>query len=56
VTDTVRGDHGAALHLGADGGVLVFDETGQAKQGATTAAVGRQYSGTTGRVENVIVA
>ncbi|MFD3423028.1 IS701 family transposase [Streptomyces decoyicus] len=43
-------------HLGADGGVLIFDETGQAKKGTKTAAVGRQYSGTMGRVENVIVA
>lgn len=45
-----------ARHLGADGGVLIFDETGQAKKGAATAAAGRQYSGTMGRVENVIVA
>jgi SRSO17 transposase len=44
-----------ARHLGADGGVLIFDETGQAKKGTTTAAAGRQYSGTMGRVENVIV-
>jgi SRSO17 transposase len=43
-------------HLGADGGVLIFDETGQAKKGTATAAAGRQYSGTMGRVENVIVA
>ncbi|GAA4824983.1 hypothetical protein GCM10023220_68510 [Streptomyces ziwulingensis] len=27
-------------HLGADGGVLIFDETGQAKKGTKTAAVG----------------
>jgi SRSO17 transposase len=44
-----------ARHLGADGGVLIFDETEQAKKG-TAAAAGRQYSGTMGRVENVIVA
>lgn len=37
-------------------GVLIFDETGQAKKGTATAAVGRQYSGTMGRGENVIVA
>jgi SRSO17 transposase len=43
-------------HLGADEGVLIFDETGQAKKGTATAAAGRQYSGTMGRVENVIVA
>jgi len=35
---------------------LIFDETGPAKKGTATAAVGRQYSGTMGRVENVIVA
>jgi SRSO17 transposase len=29
-------------HLGADGGVLIFDETGQAKKGTATAAAGRQ--------------
>ena len=45
-----------ARHLGADGGVLIFDETGQAKKGTATAAAGRQYSGTMGRVENVIIA
>jgi SRSO17 transposase len=43
-------------HLGTDSGVLIFDETGQAKKGTMTAAAGRQYSGTMGRVENVIVA
>ncbi|MEU1940845.1 transposase [Streptomyces coeruleorubidus] len=32
-----------ARHLGADGGGLIFDETGQAKKGTKT-AVGRQYS------------
>lgn len=45
-----------ARHLGADGGVLIFDETGQAKKGTMTAAAGRQYSGTMGRIANVIVA
>jgi SRSO17 transposase len=43
-------------HLGAAGGVLVFDETGQLKKGAKTAGVGRRYTGTAGRVENAIVA
>jgi hypothetical protein len=33
-----------ARHLGADGGVLIFDETGQAKKGTLTAAAGRRYS------------
>jgi len=45
-----------ARRLGADGGVLIFDETGQAKKGTATAAAGRQYSGTMGRIENVVVA
>jgi SRSO17 transposase len=45
-----------ARHLGADGGVLIFDETGQATKGTMTAAVGRQYSDAMRRVENVIVA
>ena len=45
-----------ARHLGADGGVLIFDETGQAKKGTATAGVGRQYTGTAGRIENAIVA
>ncbi|HEV2634389.1 MAG TPA: IS701 family transposase [Actinocrinis sp.] len=54
VRDAVRAF--LARCLGADGGVLIFDETGQGKKGTATAAVGRQYSGTMGRVENVIVA
>jgi SRSO17 transposase len=45
-----------ARHPSADGGTLIFGETGQARKGTTTAAAGRQYSGTMGRVENVIVA
>ncbi|MFD3838223.1 transposase [Streptomyces sp. NPDC058642] len=45
-----------ARRLGADGGVLILDETGQTKKGTRTAAVGRQYPGTIGRDENVIVA
>ena len=44
-----------ARHLG-DGGVLIFDETGEVKQGAATAGTGRQYTGTAGRIENAIVA
>src|SRR3954469_6332723 len=39
-------------HLGADGGVLVFDETGDIKQGNQTVGVARQYTGVTGQVEN----
>jgi SRSO17 transposase len=39
-------------HLGADDGVLVFDETGDIKQGNDTVGVARQYTGVTGQVEN----
>ena len=44
-----------ARHLGT-GGVLIFDETGDLKKGRATAGVGRQYTGTAGRIENAIVA
>jgi SRSO17 transposase len=53
VRDGVRGF--AARHLG-DGGVLIFDETGDLKKGVATAGTGRQYTGTAGRIENAIVA
>lgn len=53
VRDQVRGF--VAQHLGA-GGILIFDETGDLKKGTATAGVGRQYTGTAGRVENAIVA
>ena len=39
-------------HLGAPDGVLVFDETGDIKQGCHTVGVARQYTGVTGQVEN----
>ena len=55
--DAVR-DHVRAFvarHLGT-GGVLIFDETGDLKKGRATAGVGRQYTGTAGRIENAIVA
>jgi SRSO17 transposase len=39
-------------HLGAEDGVLVFDETGDIKQGCRTVGVARQYTGVTGQVEN----
>ena len=38
--------------LGAPDGVLVFDETGDIKQGSHTVGVARQYTGVTGQVEN----
>jgi len=50
VRDDVRGY--VVEHLGDPGGVLVVDETGFLKKGTKSAGVGRQYSGTAGRVEN----
>ena len=38
--------------LGDAGGVLVIDETGFVKKGTHSVGVGRQYSGTAGRIEN----
>ncbi|MFC8545055.1 IS701 family transposase [Streptomyces sp. NPDC057244] len=52
--DAVRDDirtH-AVEHLGADGGVLIMDETGFVKKGRAPAGVQRQYTGTAGRIEN----
>jgi DDE superfamily endonuclease len=43
-------------NLGDPGGVLVFDETGDIKQGTETVAVARQHTGVTGQVENCQVA
>jgi SRSO17 transposase len=37
--------------LGA-GGVLIIDETGFIKKGSRSAGVGRQYTGTTGKIDN----
>ncbi|NNN16947.1 MAG: IS701 family transposase [Thermoplasmata archaeon] len=37
-------------------GIVVFDDTGQAKQGRHSVGVGRQYSGTLGRIGNCQVA
>ncbi len=52
--DAVRDDVRAyaAEHLGADGGVLIVDETGFVKKGRSSAGVQRQYTGTAGRIEN----
>jgi SRSO17 transposase len=44
-------DH-AVERLGAEGAVLVVDETGFVKKGGHSAGVARQYSGAAGRVEN----
>ena len=41
----------SVLSLG-EAGILIFDETGFLKKGDKSAGVGRQYSGTAGRVEN----
>ncbi|MFF8029304.1 IS701 family transposase [Streptomyces sp. NPDC007896] len=52
--DAVRDDVRAYVieHLGADGGVLIVDETGFLKKGTASAGVQRQYTGTAGRIEN----
>ena len=52
--DAVRDDLHAyvAEHLGDADAVLVLDETGFLKKGNKSAGVGRQYSGTAGRIEN----
>ena len=41
--------------LGDPGAVLVLDETGFLKKGTKSAGVGRQYTGTAGRIENAQV-
>ncbi|WP_399341820.1 IS701 family transposase [Umezawaea sp. Da 62-37] len=54
-TDGVRDDVRAAVveAIGdAQDGVLIVDETGFLKKGVKSAGVGRQYSGTAGRIEN----
>ncbi|GLW96395.1 hypothetical protein Misp02_04820 [Microtetraspora sp. NBRC 16547] len=43
-------------HLASTDAVLVLDETGQEKKGTATCGVGRQYTGTAGKVTNCIVA
>ena len=48
--DIVR-DHVIA-HLGDDNAVLVIDETGFLKQGKASCGVGRQYTGSAGKITN----
>lgn len=52
--DGVRDDlRGYVLeHLGEPGGVWVVDETGFVKKGTRSAGVARQYTGTTGKIDN----
>jgi SRSO17 transposase len=52
--DRVRDDLRASVveHLGDAGAVLVVDETGFGKQGTTSVGVGRQDSGTAGKVDH----
>jgi hypothetical protein len=45
----VRGYVGDRL---GDGGVLIVDDTGFIKKGTTSAGVSRQYTGTTGKIDN----
>ena len=54
VREDVRGY--VAANLGDASGVVVFDETGDIKQGTETVGVARQYTGVTGQVENCQVA
>ena len=39
-------------HLGSMGGVLIIDETGFIKKGTESVGVKRQYTGTTGKIDN----
>jgi SRSO17 transposase len=39
-------------HLGSDDGVLIIDETGFVKKGTESVGVKRQYTGTTGKIDN----
>ena len=52
--DEVRDDLRAYLsdHLLDPRGIFILDETGFLKKGTKSAGVGRQYSGTAGRIEN----
>ncbi|MEV7451783.1 IS701 family transposase [Streptomyces nigra] len=52
--DAVRDEiHGFVLeYLGAEDGVLVVDETGFIKKGVRSAGVQRQYTGSSGKIDN----
>jgi len=52
--DAVRDDlrEYAVEHLGSPDGVLIIDETGFIKKGTESAGVKRQYTGTTGKIDN----
>ena len=52
--DAVIAEHQRAVSefLGTDDGILVVDDTGFPKKGVFSCGVGRQYSGTLGKVEN----
>jgi SRSO17 transposase len=50
VRDDVR-DY-AIDHLADPEGVLVIDETGDCKKGSSTVGVARQYTGTSGKIDN----
>lgn len=50
VRDEVRGF--VLEHLGAGDGVLIVDETGFIKKGTRSAGVQRQYTGTSGKIDN----
>ncbi len=47
--DDVRAYVGESL---GPGGVLIIDDTGFVKKGTTSAGVGRQYTGTSGNIDN----
>src|SRR3712207_5197349 len=63
VSDVVWGEEAArdlcrglvVEHLGAEGAVLVVDETGFVKKGVRSAGVARRYTGTAGRAESAQV-
>src|SRR3954454_20566730 len=51
--DTVRDElRGYVVERLGPGGVLIVDETGFPKKGTRSAGVGRQYTGTTGKIDN----